>query len=65
MTSQIVKYHPTDPGIALLFDPDKSEYWIGEYDPFLTHQTSEPSYTWAAGNWTSLEEAELLLILWV
>lgn len=65
MYSQIVKYHANDGGIALLFSPETQQYWIGEYSPFCTHQTPEPPYVWVSGNWTSLEEAELSLTLWI
>ena len=65
MTSKIVKYHATDGGIALLFSPDKGEYWIGQYHSYMTHQTPEPPYVWISGNWTSLAEAEISLALWI
>lgn len=65
MTSRIVKHHLTDSAIALLFSPDTAEYWIGEYDPWARYGSLEPPYVWISGNWTSLEEAELSLLLWV
>lgn len=65
MTSRIVKQHLTDSAIALLFEPDTAEYWIGEYDCNARHGSLEPPYVWVSGNWTSLEEAELSLLLWV
>jgi hypothetical protein len=65
MPSQIIKYHPRTTDIALLFSPESKEYWIGEYSPFCTHQSGEPDYIWVAGSWTSLEEADLSLILWM
>ncbi len=65
MTSRIVKQHLTDSAIALLFEPDTAEYWIGEYDCNARHGSLEPPYVWVSGNWSSLEEAELSLLLWV
>lgn len=63
--SQIVKYHESDKGIALLYSGKDNLYWIGEYSPFCTHQTPEPPYVWVSGDWTSREEAELSLTLWI
>lgn len=65
MTSQIVKYHPTNDCVALLCDKENSQYWIGEYDPWLTHTTLEPPYTWLSGTWDNLTEAEISLALWI
>lgn len=45
MSSKLIRYHAATEDLAL-FLTDEGVYWIGEYDPFLTHQTDEPNYVW-------------------
>ena len=59
--SQLIQHHALTDQIAIFCSDDI--YWIGSYSPHLTHQTSEPPYVWAAGNWNQLELAQAHLAL--
>ena len=36
-------------------------FWIGEYDPHLTHQNGEPLYVWVDGLYDTKFDAEIAL----
>lgn len=63
MTSMVVypeEFENIRGHLAVLSDPEDTSgkpYWIGEYDPYLTHQNGEPLFVWIAGNFSTLKEA--------
>jgi hypothetical protein len=57
MTSTIVKYHDKTTDLAVFIANEDGMYWIGEYDPFCTHQNSEPPYVMIEGYWDCEHDA--------
>lgn len=52
--TEILAYHSKTSDLALL-DSD-GQYWIGSYDPHLTHQNGEPLYVFVDGDFKTLKE---------
>jgi hypothetical protein len=50
----LIAHHPKTQDLAL-FESD-GVFWIGSYNPHMTHQNNEPMYVWIRGDYTT--EAE-------
>lgn len=59
-TIDCVQYHPKTNDIAI-FLTNKNRYWIGSFDKFCTHTTSEPPYANLYGFYTDLRDAQIQL----
>ena len=60
-----IKYHAETEEIALFRNDTLGTYWIGEYSPFMTHQSDEPSYVWMQGCFATKEEGLAALEVYV
>ena len=54
--TNLIAYHKATTDLAL-FESEGS-YWIGSFDPFLSHQNSEPPYVLIDGYWTTEAEGQ-------
>ena len=61
MTTSIKQFHHLTQDVALL--ETSGSYWIGSFNPHLTHQNDEPPYVWIAGDFQTLDAAQLALSL--
>jgi hypothetical protein len=59
-TIECVQYHPRTNDIAI-FKTDKNQYWIGSFDKFCTHTTSEPPYANLYGFYEMLRDTQMRL----
>lgn len=60
MMTKLIKYHSKTEEVAL-FNSD-GEYWIGSYNPYLTHQNvGEPMYSFIRGYWYTEDEGVAVL----
>jgi hypothetical protein len=57
--TELIKHHNKTEDIALF--ESEGFFWIGSYDPFLTHQNGEPPYIWISGNYSSIQEGLKIL----
>jgi hypothetical protein len=55
----LVQYHKVTTDIAIF--ETEGKFWIGSYDPYLTHQTAEPAYINLYGNYDELKSAQEVL----
>lgn len=57
--TECIAYHPKTQDLAL-FESD-GVFWIGSFNPNLSHQNGEPMYVWIRGDYTN--EAEGVQVL--
>ena len=60
MASVAVAQHPTDSDLELFIN-DEGKYWVGCYDPRMTHQNGEPLSYYIDGFFDTVEEGIAVL----